>query len=91
MQQNNSARAFEIVKTPTRKRTQFFYSSVIENKGGKILANSEEIAIRWKEYCSDLYNHKANTDHIILKTDIESEKTEEPAILREGVETAKKD
>ena len=33
-----------------------------QDRSGKCLTEEREILNRWKEYCSELYNHKANGD-----------------------------
>ena len=61
-------------------------TSCIEDQGGKLLTKGSEIAERWKNYCSDLYNRAAVVDRDILKEDVETkEEDEELEILESEV------
>eukprot|EP00794_Sanderia_malayensis_P006629 gene6629-biopygen5401 len=42
-------------------------TNVIESKSGTLLSTTEEVTSRWKEYCEELYNCKADKDESILK------------------------
>ena len=41
-------------------------TTVISSKDGKILTTDEDVKNRWREYCSDLYDHKLNVDPTVL-------------------------
>ena len=73
LHRNNSKKAYEVVKQPTfcskHNRT-----SCIEDQGGKLLTKGSEIAERWKNYCSELYNHAVVVDRDILKEDVETKR-----------------
>ena len=54
---------------------------------GKCLTEEQEILNRWTEYCTELYNHKANRDPSVLdcpQTDTE----DDHPILHKEVEAA---
>lgn len=57
---NNSKKAFDVVKTLTRKWQPKM--KAIEDKDGKLLTNIDDILARWKEYCEELYNHEVQID-----------------------------
>ena len=88
LHRNNSKKAYEVVKQLTfcskHNRT-----SCIEDQGGKLLTKGSEIAERWKNYCSELYNHAAVVDRDILKEDVKTkEEDEELEILESEVRKA---
>eukprot|EP00794_Sanderia_malayensis_P014457 gene14457-biopygen11562 len=58
--------AFETVKKLTEK-LKAARTNVIESKSGTLLSTTEEVTSRWKEYCEELYNCKADKDESILK------------------------
>ena len=71
---NNSKRAYQLVKYLTSvkqgKATTSQYHS------GKCLTEERQILNRWTEYCSELYNCKANGDPSVLscpQTDTEDD------------------
>ena len=65
--------------------------TTVQDRSGKCLAEEREILNRWTEYCSELYNHKANgdssvldcpqidteDDHPILRKEVEAEEEEQ--------------
>ena len=61
--------------------------NTVEDRSGKCLTEEREILNRWTEYCTVLYNHKANGDPSVLdcpQTDTE----DDHPILRREVEAA---
>ena len=62
-------------------------ATTVQDRSGKCLTKEREILNRWTEYCSELYNHKANGDPSVLgcpQTDTEDDNP----ILRKEVEAA---
>ena len=62
-------------------------ATTVQDRSGKCLTKERRILNRWTEYCSELYNHKANVDPSIRncpQTHIE----DEHPILRKEVEDA---
>ena len=62
-------------------------ATTIQNCSEKCLTEEREILNRWTEYCTELYNHKANGDPLVLncpQTDTE----DDHSILRKDVEAA---
>ena len=41
-------------------------TTVISSKDGKILTTEEDVKNRWREYCSDLNDHKLNVESTVL-------------------------
>ena len=61
--------------------------TTVKDCTGKCLTEEQEILNRWIEYCSEVYNHKANGDLFVLncpQTDTE----DDHLILRREVEAA---
>ena len=60
LRKNNSKRAYQFVKDLTTvKRGK---ATIVQNRSGKGLTEVRQILNRWTEYCSELYNYKANRD-----------------------------
>ena len=55
--------------------------TAVQDRSGKCLTEERQILNRWTEYCSELYNHKANGDPSVDTED-------DHPILRREVETA---
>ena len=77
LKKNNSKRAYELVKDLT----------TVKDRSGKCLTEERKILKRWTEYCSELYNHKANGDPSILNCPQTDTEDDHP-ILRKEVEAA---
>ena len=51
-------------------------ATTVQDRSGKCLTEERQILNRWTQYCSELYNHKANGDPSVLnctKTDTEDD------------------
>ena len=62
-------------------------ATTVQDHSGKCLTEERETLNRWTEYCTELYNHKANGDPSVLncpQTDTE----DDYPILRKEVEAA---
>ena len=85
LRKNNSKRAYQLVKDLTtvkqRKATTF------QDRSGKCLTEEQQVLNRWTEYCSELYNYKANGDPSILNCPQTDTENDHP-ILRREVEAA---
>ena len=64
LRKNNSKRAYEVVKDLTTVKLRKVTS--VQDRSGKCLKEKRQILNRWTEYCSELYNHKANGDPSVL-------------------------
>ena len=62
-------------------------ATIVQDRSGICLTEEREILYRWTEYCTELYNHKANGDPSLL--DCPQTDTEDGhPILRKEVEAA---
>ena len=61
--------------------------TTVQDRSGKCLAEEREILNRWTEYCSELYNHKANGDSSVLNCPQTNTEDAHP-IFRREVEAA---
>ena len=59
----------------------------VQDLSGKCLIEEREILNRWREYCTELYNHKANGDPSVLNCSQTDTEDDHP-ILRKEVEAA---
>ena len=74
LRKNNSKRAYQLVKYLTTVKQG--KATTVQDRSGKCLAEKREILNRWTEYCTELYNHKANGDPLVLncpQTDTEDD------------------
>ena len=62
-------------------------ATTIQDRSGKCLTGEREILNRWTEYCTELYNHKANGDPSVLDCPQTITEDNHP-ILRKEVEAA---
>ena len=83
LHRTNSKKAYEVVKQLTfcskHNRT-----SRIEDQDGKLLTKGSEIIERWKNYCSELYNHAVVVNRDIMKEDVETKEEDEELELLES-------
>ena len=74
LRKNNSKRTYQLVKNLTTVKQG--KTTTVQNSSGKCFTEEREILNRWTEYCTELYNHKANGDPSVLdcpQTDTEDE------------------
>ena len=64
LRKNNRKRAYELVKGLTTMKQG--KATTVQESSGKCLTEETQILNRWTEYCSELYNHKANEDPSVL-------------------------
>ena len=64
LRKNNRKRAYELVKDLTTMKQG--KATTVQESSGKCLREETQILNRWTEYCSELYNHKANEDPSVL-------------------------
>ena len=62
-------------------------ATAVQDHSGKCLTDEREILNRWTEYCSELYNHKANEDPSVQDCPLTDTEDDHP-ILRGEVEAA---
>ena len=61
--------------------------TTVKDRPGKCLTGERQILNRWREYCSELYNYKANGDPSVLNCPQTDTEDDHPILCRE-VETA---
>ena len=64
LRKNDSKRAYQLVKDLTIVKQG--KATTVQNRSGKCLTAERQILNRWTEYCSELYNYKANGDPSVL-------------------------
>ena len=62
-------------------------ATTVQDRSGKCLTEEREILNRWTEYCTELYNHKANEDPSVLDCP-QTDTVDDYPILRKEVEAA---
>ena len=62
-------------------------ASTVQDRSGKCLTEEPEILNRWIEYCSELYNHKANGDPSVMNC-TQADTEDDHPMLRREVEAA---
>ena len=62
-------------------------ATTVKDRSGKCLSEERQILNRWTEYCSELYNHKANGDPSVLNC-TQTDTEDDHSILRREVEAA---
>ena len=58
LRNNNSKRAYQLVYYLTTVKQG--KATTVQDRSGKCLTKEREILNRWTEYCTEMYNHKAN-------------------------------
>ena len=64
LRKNNSKRTYQLVKDLTTVKQG--KATTVQDRSGKYLTEERQIMNQWTEYCSKLYNYKANGDPSIL-------------------------
>ena len=85
LRKNNSKRVYQLVKDLTTVKQG--KATTVQDRSGKCLTEERQILNRWTEYCSELYNYKANGDPLVLNCPQPDREDDHP-ILRREVEAA---
>ena len=85
LRKNNSKRAYQLVKDLTTVKQG--KTTTVQDRSGKCFTEERQILNRWTEYCSELYNYKANGDPSLLNCPQTDTEDDHP-ILRREVEVA---
>ena len=85
LRKNNSKTAYQLVKDLTTAKQR--KATTAQDRSGKCLTKERQILNRWTEYCSELYNYKANGDPSVLNCP-QSDTEDDHPILRREVEAA---
>ena len=78
---NNSKRAYQLVKHFTTVKQG--KATTVQDRSGKCLTEEREILNRWTEYCTELYNYKANGDPSVLDCPQTDTKVDHPILRKE--------
>ena len=62
-------------------------ATTVQDRSGKCITEERQILNRWTEYCSELYNYKANGDPAVLNC-TQTDTEDDHPILRKEVEAA---
>ena len=76
LRKNNSKRAYPLVIVKDLTTVKQGKATTVRDRSWKCLTEEQEILNRWTEYCTELYNHKANGDPSVLdcpQTDTEDD------------------
>ena len=84
LRKNNSKRAYQLVKDLTTVKQG--KATTVQDRSGKCLTEGE-ILDRWREHCSELYNHEASGDPSELNCPQTDTEDDHP-ILRKEMEAA---
>uniref|UniRef100_UPI003AF7F4C9 hypothetical protein n=1 Tax=Thiolapillus sp. TaxID=2017437 RepID=UPI003AF7F4C9 len=87
LRKNNSKRAYQLVKDLTNVKQG--KATTVQDRSGKCITEERQILNRWTEYCSELYNYKANGDPSVLNC-TQTDTEDDHPILRREVEAAVK-
>ena len=81
LRKNNSKRAYQLVKDlSTVKQGK---ATSVQDRSGKYPTEERQILNRWTEYCSELYNYKANGDPSVLNCPQTDTEDGHPILRRE--------
>ena len=86
MARGNSKQAYRTLSKLTSNNNP--KCSVIEDKNGKLLTESNAVLSRWTQYCDELYNHQITPDPNVIKEQITTNQPSPLPVLREEVEEA---
>ena len=81
LRKNKSKRAYELVKDLTT--VEQGKATTVQDRSGKCLAEERQTLNRWTEYCSELYNYKANGDPSVLNCPQTDSEDDHPILCRE--------
>ena len=85
LRKNNSKRVYQLVKDLTNVKQG--KETTVQDHSGKCLTEERQILNRLTEYCSELYNYKANGDPSVLNCPQTDTEDDHP-IFRREVEAA---
>ena len=80
LRKNNSKRAYQLVKDLTTVKQG--KATTVQDRSGKCLTEERQILNRWTEYCSELYNHKANGDPSVLNCPRQTQRMTTPSFAK---------
>ena len=81
LRKKNKTRVYQLMKDLTTVKQG--KATTIQDSSGKCLTKEQEILKRWTEYCSELYNHKANGDPSVLNCPHTDTEDDHPILWKE--------
>ena len=81
LRKNNSKRAYQLVKDLTT--VKLGKATIVQDCSEKYLSEERQLLNRWTEYCSELYNHRANGDPSVLNCPQTRTEDDHPIIRKE--------
>ena len=81
MRKNNSKSEYQLVKDLTTVKQG--KATTVQDHSGKCLTEERQILKQWTEYCSELYNYKANGDPSVLNCPQTDTEDDHPILHRE--------
>ena len=81
LRKNKNKRAYQLTKGLTTVKQG--KATTIKDCSGKCPTEEREILNRWTEYCSELYNHKANGDPLVLNCPQTHTEDDHPILYKE--------
>ena len=81
LRKNNSKRAYQLVKHLTSLKQG--KATTVQDRSGKCLTKERQILNQWTDYCSELYNHKANGDPTVLNCPQTDTEDDHPILLKD--------
>ena len=83
LRKNNSKREYQLVKDLTTVKQE--KATTVQNRSGKCLTEKRQMLNRWTEYCSELYNHKANGDPLVMNCPQKTQRMTTPSLAKKLV------
>ena len=83
LRKNNSKRAYQLAKDLTNVKQG--KATTVQDRSGKCLTEERERLKRWTEYCTELYNHKANGNPSVMDCPQTDTEDDHPILRREVV------
>ena len=80
LRKNSSKRAYQLVKDLTTVKQG--KATTVQDRPGKCLTEELQILSQWTEYCSELYNYKANGDSSVLNCPQTDTEDDHPSFAR---------
>ena len=81
LRKNNSRREYQLVKDLTTVKQE--KATTVQDHSGKCLPEEQVILNRWTEYCTELYNYKANGDPSVLDCPQTDTEDDHPILCKE--------
>ena len=81
LRKNNSKWAYQLAKELTNVKQG--KATTVQDRSGRCLTEERQIVNRWTEYCSELYNHKANGDPSVLNCPQADTEDDHPTFRKE--------